>query len=949
MSTYTQASHPLEVQTPLGKDALLLVGFHGREAISELFKFDLEMITPKASPAAFDKIIGQSVTVRVTLADNSKRYFHGIVRRFSEGRRDDTFLHYRAEVVPQFWLWTKKVETRAFQHLTVPDILKQVLQGLDVSFQLRATYYPRDYCVQYRESDFDFACRLMEDEGIFYFFQHAQGKHTLVLGDDPSAHPEVPQQPKAVYDEVQGGTRPDLRVGAWTRSQELRSGTFTLRDYSFELPSNNLQAQQTIIDQVQAGKIAHKFRLNGNDKLEVYHYPGGYAERFDGIDKGGGDATADLQKVFQDNQRTARVRMEQEAAPGLVLEGSGNIGHFLPGHRFKLDRHYDADGDYVLTLVQHSAQLGEAYRSGQDGKDFRYRNSFTCIPRGLPYRPPRVTPKPTLQGPQTAVVVGPPGEEVFCDKYGRVKVQFHWDRHGKKNADSSCWIRVGQYAAGAGFGALSLPRVGQEVIVAFLEGDPDRPIIVGAVYNEENMPPYKLPEQRTFAGVVHRSHRGATANASELRFESALGKERMLLHAETDLHQNVENNQHVKVGKFHSEIVGVKVPWDKGSVKAAKTQTAAASGAGGGGHLPAPELSRPFDGSATGPVDPEATGFASRMSSVSLVLNSGAGGGIDSNDAPDPKDDDSSFQDDKGDAHSKIRLVMKGSDDTIDDQGKTTYVRHGNVTVIHGGSYTRIFKEPDTPAYENYINGLSGGHTVPGSWKSDANGNPVWVPPKTDSSGNPLEDNKASADPMATDPDTAAWQKFPYSVELSDSETQAALNAVASTTEIWGGSRTSISAGSPDGVFTLGQASTTDYFGDVTTHVHGPPGDGAETAVRNTNGGAGSGTSRATIDGDSHTDIGGHRYTHVQDGTTTEIQGKYCLSHYEVGFIFSLAAALELHVNASLRVALNLLSIHKNEGLKSEQTGETTYDIQTLFGNVKLGTINTHTGLISLA
>ncbi|HQU42520.1 MAG TPA: type VI secretion system tip protein TssI/VgrG, partial [Pirellulales bacterium] len=273
-----------EVLTPLGKDALLLVGFHGREAISELFQFDLEMIAPRETPVAFDKIIGQSVTVRATLADNSKRYFNGIVRRFSEGVRDKTFLHYRAEVVPQFWLWNKRVDTRTFQHLTVPDILKQVLQGLDVRFNLQATYYPRDYCLQYNESDFDFACRLMEDEGIFYFFQHAQGKHTLVIGDAPGAHPEVPQQSTVIYDQDEGGTRPNMRVGSWARSQELRSGKTTLWDYSFELPNNNLQAQQTIIDQVQAGKITHKFRLGGNDKLEIYNYPGGYAERFDGIE-----------------------------------------------------------------------------------------------------------------------------------------------------------------------------------------------------------------------------------------------------------------------------------------------------------------------------------------------------------------------------------------------------------------------------------------------------------------------------------------------------------------------------------------------------------------------------------------------------------------------------------------------------------------------------------------
>jgi type VI secretion system secreted protein VgrG len=355
------------------------------------------------------------------LSNEQKRYFNGLVKRFSQGGRDETFLHFRAEIVPKLWLLTRKFRSRIFQQVSVPDVLRQVLAGLDVSYELSATYYPRDYCVQYRETDFDFASRLMEEEGIYYFFKHSNGSHEMVVTDVPTQHPTVPGQSSVIYDEVSGGGREDLRITLWDKSQELRSGQYTLWDHCFELPGKHLEANKEITDSVTAGKVTHKLSVGGKDQLEIYDYPGGYAQRFDGIDRNGAPQPQDLQDIFPDSERTVEVRMEQEAVGSLKIHGASNCGQFVAGHHFTLKRHFDADGQYVLTRVEHDAHLDGEYRTDQ-GSAFTYENRFTCIPGAMPYRPLRLTSKPIIAGIQTATVVGPQGEEIYCDKYGRIKV-----------------------------------------------------------------------------------------------------------------------------------------------------------------------------------------------------------------------------------------------------------------------------------------------------------------------------------------------------------------------------------------------------------------------------------------------------------------------------------------------------------------------------------------------
>ncbi len=552
---YAQADRPLKITTPLGQDVLLITGWKGHEEISQPFRFEAEMLAERKQKIQFDQIIGQSVTLEMLLRDGSKRYFNGIVKRFSQGVRDEEFVHYRAEVVPKLWLLSKTVRSRVFQHLSAPDILKQVLTGMSVSYEISGTYYQRDYCVQYRESDFAFASRLMEEEGIYYFFKHSDGDHQMVVSDIVSTHPDVPGTSSAIYEEVIGEVREDMRVIGWEKIQELRSGKCTLWDHSFELPGNHLEATEKTIGDVRVGKVSHKLNV-ANDPLELYDFPGAYAQRFDGIDPGGGDRPTDIQHIFDDRTRTVRLRMEQEEVQGIEIQGSGDCGQFTPGHVFTLERHWDADGEYLLTRVEHDARYNWYRSDHEDVPEYTYNNRFNCIPKALRYRPQMVTPKPVIAGNQTATVVGPPGEEIFVDKYGRIKVQFHWDREGKMNADSSCWIRVAQVWAGKGWGGFFWPRIGHEVVVTFEEGDPDQPLVVGSVYNAENMPPFKLPLRKKLGGIKSATLKGSSSdNFNGIVFFDEKGHEHLSLHSERHMTLHAEFDTRAKVGRHKGERV----------------------------------------------------------------------------------------------------------------------------------------------------------------------------------------------------------------------------------------------------------------------------------------------------------------------------------------------------------------------------------------------------------
>jgi type VI secretion system secreted protein VgrG len=559
----TQQHRALAVTTPLGTDTLLLTEFHGSEGLSRLFQFQLNLLAEARKEVAFDKVLGQAVTVRLETAGGNKRFFNGICNSMAQGEGDGDYVNYRLEMVPRFWLLTKRAQSRIFQHQTVPQILKKVLDGLDVNFELQGTFQPRDYCVQYRETDFNFACRLMEEEGIYYYFVHGDGTHKMTVANTPGSHVALPGGSKLTYKHLSQSVQDEDQIYDWSKVQDLTAGKYTLWDHSFELPHKHLEAEKGIVESVQVGQASHKLRVGDNGKLEIYDFPGEYAQRFDGIASGGGDQPAELQKIFEDNARTVNLRMQQEAAGALAVRGASNVRHMASGYKFTLatvsgdplTQPLKADGDYVITALTHTISYGGNYRAGSEGS-FEYRNSFAAIPLALPFRPQRVAAKPVVAGSQTAVVVGPAGEEIFCDKYSRVKVQFHWDRQGKHDAGSSCWVRVSTLWAGKQWGMIYVPRIGQEVIVDFLEGDPDQPIIVGSVYNADMMPPYKLPDHKTQSGVKTRSSlKGTEQNFNEIRFEDKKGDEQLFIHAEKNQDIEVEHDETHWVGHDRQKTI----------------------------------------------------------------------------------------------------------------------------------------------------------------------------------------------------------------------------------------------------------------------------------------------------------------------------------------------------------------------------------------------------------
>src|SRR5271166_1430937 len=526
---YTQDDRLIAIATPLGDDVLLLQGFTGHEGISRLFSFHLDLLSDN-NAISFDDIVGQNVTISVTLADQSQRYFNGFVSRFAQSGSDVGFTHYQMEVVPWLWFLTRNADCRIFQNMKVPDIIQQIFSDAgfsDFKSSLTGTYDPREYCVQYRETDFNFVSRLMEQYGIFYFFEHQNGKHILVLGDSESVHQPCPKQSTAHYSVSPGDLSEDIVTG-WQMEQELRTGKYSLTDYNFETPSANLFADEPTV-----------VNVGGNSKFEIYDYPGEYLNRSQG-------------------KTLAGVHMQEEEASHLVANGSSDCRAFTSGYKFTLADHYrkDVNHPYVLTEVQHVASVGSSYSLGDAGSGSHYSNHFTCIPADVPFRPARITPKPFVQGPQTALVVGKSGEEIWVDKYGRIKVQFYWDRQGKKDDKSSCWIRVSQPWAGKNWGSMWIPRMGQEVIVDFLEGDPDRPLITGRVYNAEETVPYTLPDHQTVSTFKSRSSKGGGAdNYNEIRFEDKKGSEQIFINAEKDSDLRVENDSREYVKKDRHLIV----------------------------------------------------------------------------------------------------------------------------------------------------------------------------------------------------------------------------------------------------------------------------------------------------------------------------------------------------------------------------------------------------------
>lgn len=520
--TLSQSNRKFQVLSPLGDDVLVLHGMTGTEELGRVFDFTLDVLSADDDLQLAD-LLGQPVMVSAELPDNSTRYFHGIVKRFTYVGKLGKFAHYQIKLVPWLWLLTRRSDCRIFQNLTVPEIIKQVFSALgftDFDDRLTGTYRIWDYCVQYRETDFDFVSRLMEQEGIYYYFAHEQQKHMLCLADGYASHDSV-----AGYEEVPyfppGDVRQQDRVYQWSLSQQVKTGTYVLNNYDFERPRADLLVNAERMNQ-------HAFA-----DLEMYDYPGEYLKVGDG-----------------DNY--VRTRIEELQAGYERTRGAADAMGLQTGALFTLTDYHprpDQNREYLIVSTKIEFRSNAVETGDTNSAEAVWECNFEAIDSQRPFRSPRLTRKPTIQGPQTAVVVGKQGEEIWTDKYGRVKVQFHWDRYGTSDENSSCWVRVAQVWAGNSWGAVHIPRIGQEVIVEFLEGDPDRPIITGRVYNADEMPPYALPENQTQSGIKSRSIKGANAqNFNEIRFEDKAGSEHLYMHAEKDFERVVENNDSLKVG-----------------------------------------------------------------------------------------------------------------------------------------------------------------------------------------------------------------------------------------------------------------------------------------------------------------------------------------------------------------------------------------------------------------
>jgi type VI secretion system secreted protein VgrG len=507
------------------------------EGLSQLGGMRLNLLSEKPTLAPAD-LLGKPVTLTMHLLDDSKRFFHGYVTRFGIGTPRGRYFSYQAEVRPWLWFLTRTSDCRIFQELAVPDIVKKVFDDhasiAQVKLKLFRAYRPWTYCVQYRESDFQFVTRLLEREGIYWHFEHTDGKHVLVLVDSLSAHDPITGEASIRYIEDPSHAPPDQEyIAQWHFSQGVRSGKTVLTSYDFERPSTSLEVEASLS------------RPYGQNALECFDFQGDYTKAPDG-------------KQFADDW------LDEYQCRHHLLNGEGNAMGLEAGRTFELTKHPrdDQNAKYLLTRVEIHAQVA-VFDAGHSGS--QYKVSFDAIPAAQQFRPPRSTPKPFVQGPQTAVVVGPSGDEIYTDKYGRVKVQFHWDRLGEKDEKSSCWVRVSQPWAGQNFGFIHTPRIGQEVVVSFLEGDPDQPLITGRVYNAQQMPPWDLPANATQSGVLTRSSKGgAYGNANAIRFEDKKGSEQLWLHAEKNQDIEVENDETHWVGHDrrktidHDETVHVK-------------------------------------------------------------------------------------------------------------------------------------------------------------------------------------------------------------------------------------------------------------------------------------------------------------------------------------------------------------------------------------------------------
>ncbi|TDR44601.1 type VI secretion system secreted protein VgrG [Pseudomonas brenneri] len=526
---FNQASRLAKITSPLGPDVLLLNEMGGGEELGRLFSYELQLNSLDAN-IDLNQLLGKPMSVGLQLADGGERYFHGIVARCSQNIDQGQFASYQVTLRPWLWLLSRTSDCRIFQNLSIPQIIKQVFRDLgfsDFEDALSRPYREWEYCVQYRETSFDFVSRLMEQEGIYYFFRHEQDRHVLVLADAYGAHTTVPGYTSVPYYPKDEQQRERDHMHNWHLAQQVQPGSLELNDYDFQRPSASIDVRSAMPRPHTAGDYP------------LYDYPGTYVKSEDG-------------------EHYARTRIEALQTLHEQVEFSGNARGLGSGHLFSLTgfSRRDQNREYLILAARYYITQ-ERLESGGGAASAQFDSSLTCIDAQQSFRPLANTHRPIVKGPQTALVVGPKGEEIWTDQYGRVKVHFYWDRHDQSNENSSCWIRVSQSWAGKNWGSMQIPRIGQEVIVSFLEGDPDRPIITGRVYNAEQTVPYDLPENATQSGMKSRSSKGGSpANFNEIRMEDKKGLEQLYIHAERNQDIVVEVDESHSVGHDRNKSIG---------------------------------------------------------------------------------------------------------------------------------------------------------------------------------------------------------------------------------------------------------------------------------------------------------------------------------------------------------------------------------------------------------
>jgi type VI secretion system secreted protein VgrG len=566
----TQENRRLAVHTPLDDDFFLITRFSGMEAMSALFQFKLDLVVervridskdPSATDQQIQDLVGKKAWVSFLLEDQAKetkasktnagmRYFHGMIRRIMAHPADDRFLHYTMELVPWAWLLTQRTNSRIHQNKDVLEIVDAVFVELRNDFPLAKCEHTkftrqlrkRDYCVQYQETDFNFISRLLEVEGLSFYFEHTADNHVMVVFEDSQTQLEfcAKTEAESAIPYMNAATADEKTIREWRTQREVGPGKFSSKAYHMQLAG---KADESLA----AAALAKDPFFHA---LETYEYTADYTVQF--VDPG-----RRLQEIVTEGETLAEVRLDEQELPLRLMAGQSWWRNLYCGHKFKMTDHPNRTDNaiYVLLSVEYLIFQDQDYISGSEtGPHPTF--AFTCVPIESKIRPPRITPKPLMYGPQTARVSVKKGEESWLDSYGRVRVQFHWERNGKDNETSACWIRVSQSWAGNGWGAYFWPRLGDEVVVEFLEGDPDLPLITGSVFNAQNKPLYSLPINYTRSGILTRSSKGGgSQNFNELRFEDKMGQEQIFLNAERDMDHRVENDYRQFVGKNQHLIV----------------------------------------------------------------------------------------------------------------------------------------------------------------------------------------------------------------------------------------------------------------------------------------------------------------------------------------------------------------------------------------------------------